>query len=75
MEGMSITLPLKKMSAEEKIQVMESIWVYLCDTAGSTLSPDWHGDVLVDRKAAVLAGEDEVIDWETAKQKILEDLQ
>jgi hypothetical protein len=75
MEGMSITLPLKKMSVEEKLQVMESIWVDLCDTAGSTLSPDWHGDILADRKSATLAGEDEILDWETAKQKIFEDLQ
>ena len=72
---MSITLPLKKMSAEEKIQIMESIWVDLCDTAGSTLSRDWHEKVLADRKVAELAGEDEIIDWETAKQKIFEDLQ
>ena len=72
---MSITLPLKKMSAEEKIQVMESIWDDLCGTAGSRLSPDWHGTVLADRKAAVLAGEDEIIDWETAKQKISIELQ
>ena len=61
---MSITLPLKKMSAEEKIQVMESLWDDLCGTAGSTLSPDWHRKVLAERKAAVLAGEDEIIDWE-----------
>jgi hypothetical protein len=72
---MSITLPLKKMSAKEKIQVMESIWVDLCNTAGSKLSPDWHGTVLADRKAAVLAGEDEIIAWETAKQRIIDDLQ
>jgi hypothetical protein len=72
---MSITLPLKKMSAEEKIQVMESIWVDLCDTAGSTLSPDWHGKVLAGRNAAALAGEDEIIDWESAKQKIYDNLQ
>jgi hypothetical protein len=75
MEYMSITLPLKKMSAEEKIQVMESLWDDLCGTAGSTLSPDWHRKVLAERKAAVLAGEDEIIDWETAKKKISEDLQ
>ena len=72
---MYIILPLKKMSAEEKIQVMESIWDDLCGTAGSLLSPGWHGSVLADRKAAVLAGEDEIIDWETAKQKISEELQ
>ena len=72
---MSITLQLKKMSAKEKIQVMESIWDDLCGTAGSGLSPSWHGNVLADRKAAVLAGEDESIEWETAKQKITEEIQ
>ncbi|MFT4824554.1 MAG: hypothetical protein ACJAUG_002666 [Halioglobus sp.] len=72
---MSITLPLEKMSAEEKIQIMESIWLYLCVTAGSTLSPNWHRDVLADRKAAFHDGEDEVLHWETAKRKIFEDLQ
>ena len=71
---MSITLPLKKMSAEEKIQVMESIWDDLCGTAGSKLSPSWHENVLANRKAAVLAGEDEIIDWEIAKQRISEEL-
>jgi hypothetical protein len=75
LEDMSITLPLKQMSAEEKIRIMESIWDDLCDTAGSTLSPDWHGSVLADRKAAVLAEEDEIIDWETAKRKISDELQ
>jgi hypothetical protein len=63
------------LSPEEKIRIMESIWDDLCDTAGSTLSPDWHGSVLADRKAAVLAGEDEIIDWETAKRKISDELQ
>ena len=72
---MAITLPLKKMSAEEKIRVMESIWEDLCDTAGSALSPEWHGSVLADRKAALLAGEEEIIDWEAAKRKISDELQ
>ena len=72
---MPITLPLQKLSVEEKIRAMESIWDDLCMTAGSALTPDWHGDVLAGRKAALLAGDDESIDWETAKKKILEDLQ
>ncbi len=71
---MSITLPLKKMSVEEKIQVMESLWQDLCDTAESTLSPDWHKDVLSSREEAVQSGEMESLDWEAAKQKILEDI-
>ena len=72
---MPITLPLQTMSVEEKIQVMESIWDNLCDTAGSTLTPDWHGTILTARKAALKVGEDEVLDWETAKKKISEDIQ
>ena len=54
---------------------MESIWDDLCGTAGSRLPPGWHENVLANREAAVLAGEDEIIDWETAKQKISEELQ
>ena len=71
---MSITLPLKQMTAEEKIQIMESIWDDLWDTAGSTLSTDWHENVLSNRQAAILAGEDEIIDWETAERKISDEL-
>ncbi len=72
---MPITLPLQTMSIEEKIDIMESLWDDLCDTAGSTLSPNWHGNILAARRAALLAGNDEIIDWETAKRKISEDLQ
>ena len=72
---MSITLPLKEMSAEEKIQVMESLWKDLCMTAGGILSPGWHQDVLSSREAAVQAGEMENMDWEAAQQKFSEDSQ
>jgi hypothetical protein len=72
---MPITLPLQTMSVEEKIQVMESIWKDLCVKAGSTLTPEWHGTVLAGREAALLAGQDASIDWETAKKKISEDIQ
>ena len=72
---MPITLPLQPMSIEEKIEVMESLWDDLCGTAGSTLSPDWHGSILTARKATLKAGEDQILNWETAKKKISEDLQ
>lgn len=72
---MPITLPLQTMSVEEKLEVMESIWADLCGTAGSTLTPDWHAGVLASRDAALLAGKDEILDWEVAKKKIYEDLQ
>ena len=67
---MSSSLPLEKMSIEEKIQAMESIWDDLCDRADSLESPAWHGEVLADRESALQGGDDEAIDWETAKQNI-----
>ena len=71
---MSITLPLEKMSVEEKIQAMETIWDDLCSRANSLASPDWHGEVLAEREAAIERGDDEFIDWETAKQNIKKEL-
>ena len=71
---MSISLPLEKMSVEEKIQAMESIWDDLCDRADSLASPAWHEELLADRESALQGGDDEVLDWETAKQNIKKQL-
>ena len=71
---MSISLPLKEMSIEEKLQAMESIWDDLCSRADSLASPAWHGEVLADRESALQGGDEEFIDWETAKQNIKKQL-
>ena len=67
---MASTLPLDKMSVEEKIQAMESLWEDLCSRAGGVVSPDWHGGVLAERDAAHKRGEDEFEDWDEAKRNI-----
>ncbi len=71
---MSITLPLKNMSIEEKIQTMESIWEDLCAKADSISSPDWHKKILDEREKDVNTGGDEFVDWEKAKQNIRNDI-
>ncbi len=71
---MSISLSLDKMSIEEKIKVMESIWDDLCGQADKLASPTWHGEVLAGRESALQEGDDEYIDWETAKQNIKKEL-
>ncbi len=63
-------LPLDQMSVEEKIRTMEAIWDDLCRKANSVTPPDWHGDVLAEREAAVERGEDAFEDWETTKKSI-----
>jgi hypothetical protein len=67
---MAISLPLDKMSVEEKIQAMESLWEDLCSRAGSVVSPSWHADILADREAAIRSGQDGFEDWDAAKEKI-----
>ena len=71
---MTVTLPLEKMSVEEKIQAMESIWEDLCKTADNMPSPPWHEKVLSEREESLERGEDEFIDWETAKKNIRNDI-
>ena len=67
---MASTLPLEKMSVEEKLRAMELLWDDLCRQAGGVSSPDWHEDVLAQRQAAVERGEDQFEDWEAAKRSI-----
>ncbi|MGQ0522601.1 MAG: addiction module protein [Betaproteobacteria bacterium] len=67
---MASPLPLDKMSVEEKIQAMESLWEDLCGRAGGVASPAWHEDVLAERDAAHKRGEDAFQDWDQAKSNI-----
>jgi hypothetical protein len=71
---MSITLQLEKMSVEEKIQAMESIWHDLCEHADSLVSPPWHERLLTEREAALGRGDDKFVDWNIAKRNIKKEL-
>ncbi len=71
---MAANLPLEKMSIEEKIQAMESLWDDLCKTADGIPPPPWHGNVLRERENAINEGTDEFIDWENAKKRIRNDI-
>lgn len=63
-------LSVEKMSIEEKIQIMETIWDDLCKNADRISSPPWHEKVLNDRENRISNGEDVFDDWQSAKKKI-----
>ena len=67
---MNITLPLKDMTVEEKLQIMEAIWDDLSRHADEIPPPAWHGEVLAALEAAIERGEESFDDWETAKRRI-----
>lgn len=71
---MSIALFVDKMSIEEKIQTMETIWDDLCKKADTIASPPWHEDVLNDRESNIMNGKDVCVDWHIARKKIEDDL-
>ena len=67
---MGVTIPLEKMTTEEKIQTMETIWDDLCKKAESIPSPSWHKKVLQEREDRIKKGEEEFVDWNSAKKHI-----
>lgn len=72
---MNITASLEKMSIEEKMQMMESLWDDLRSRAGDALSPRWHADELVRREAALAKEEESSESWERAKENIKKQVQ
>jgi len=67
---MSVTLPLKKMSRQEKLMAMEALWADLSQDESKLISPAWHADVLQEAEAKVKSGQAKFSDWEEAKVRI-----
>lgn len=63
---MSVDLPLDRMSLGEKIELMERLWADLSFREEDLPSPDWHGDVLRERKQLVDEGKLKFLDWDEA---------
>ncbi len=67
---MKLTLPLDKMTTEEKLLALEEIWEDLCRTSDNIPSPNWHVGVLEERQKRVQDGSAEFVEWARAKQNI-----
>lgn len=67
-------LPIEHFSAAEKLLLMERLWEDLSRCPADVPIPDWHGDILAQRQAAVRDGQTEFVDWEEAKQRLRERL-
>jgi putative addiction module component (TIGR02574 family) len=70
-----VTIPVDKMSTIEKIEAMELLWDDLCKSAEKVPVPDWHKNILDERKIAVAEGREKAVDWETAKKKIRDSIE
>lgn len=65
-----ITLELNKMSREEKLQAMETLWLDLSQDETNIESPSWHGAALKDTEQRATSGLETPIPWSNAKQEL-----
>jgi putative addiction module component (TIGR02574 family) len=56
----------------EKLKIVEALWEDLSAEPESVHSPDWHGHELEKTSKAYEAGEIEALDWDEAKQALLQ---
>jgi len=55
---------IKKMSKIERLQAMEALWDSLIDEESEIESPEWHQDILEERKRKIKSGKAEFISLE-----------
>jgi hypothetical protein len=66
----SMNLPLKDMTIEEKLAAMELLWDDLTRSPEVIKSPIWHKDILDERRQSVADGKAQFTDWDAAKIEI-----
>jgi putative addiction module component (TIGR02574 family) len=67
---MSTEIAVEQMSTAEKIALMERLWDDLSRRPEELTSPEWHGQVLAERIAAVREGRTDFVDWGDAKKRL-----
>jgi putative addiction module component (TIGR02574 family) len=64
------TIPIESFTVVEKLLLMERLWEDLSKQPSNVAPPEWHGDVLAARLAAVKGGRTEFVDWDAAKERL-----
>ena len=53
---MAVTLPLDEMTNKQKLEAMELLWEDLAGSPEALESPDWHREILDERRKRVVDG-------------------
>jgi len=61
---------LDALTLAEKVRLLEQVWESLCAQPDSIDSPDWHADVLMERRQRILDGSATSIPWNEAKAQL-----
>ena len=71
---MPIHLPLDQMTLAEKLEAMELLWADISRRPEALPSPDWHQEVLAERRRLVAEGKLKFLDWDKAIAELREEL-
>jgi hypothetical protein len=71
---MSVVLPLETMTLADKLEAMELLWADLSRQPAALPSPQWHREVLHERRRGVADGTLRFLDWDTALTDLREEL-
>lgn len=71
--SMELSIQLDKMTAVEKLAVIETIWQNLIRSDEEVPSPSWHKDILGSRQSRVAEGISEFHEWSESKARIRSD--
>jgi len=61
---------ISKMTQVEKLQIMEALWTNLSQKPEDLDSPSWHQEELKKTEARLKSGEENILDWEAAKEML-----
>lgn len=61
---------LHKLSAVEKLKIIEALWGDLVGDEDNLSSPSWHEAELIKTEKKFLSGDIEVLDWQQAKKTL-----
>jgi hypothetical protein len=63
-------LEIQQLPRQEKLKLMEMLWVELSRDEAELESPVWHADALRETAERRARGEETVLDWDLAKEKL-----
>jgi putative addiction module component (TIGR02574 family) len=61
---------VKQLPFAEKLQIMEAIWEDLRAQPEQIPVPQWHQELLDERRKAVEEGREELLDWDSIKDSL-----
>ena len=71
---MFIELPLDQMTLVDKLETMERLWTDISQARPAIPSPNWHRDMLAERKRLVAEATVKFLDWDTAISQLRDEL-